>query len=115
MCLQVLETGIAFHSVLIGIALGVSNSPCTIRPLLAALTFHQFFEGVALGSCLLQVSFTSLLRITPVSLHDLCACSALSKGSGISLEQSCENLDSCESLDTVTPWRIKEHRHHSHQ
>ena len=50
-----LETGIAFHSVLIGIALGVSNSPCTIRPLLAALTFHQFFEGVALGSCLLQV------------------------------------------------------------
>ena len=53
--MQVLETGIAFHSVLIGIALGVSNSPCTIRPLLAALTFHQFFEGVALGSCLLQV------------------------------------------------------------
>jgi len=56
MWLQVLETGIAFHSVLIGIALGVSNSPCTIRPLLAALTFHQFFEGVALGSCLMQVS-----------------------------------------------------------
>ena len=53
--MQVLETGIAFHSVLIGIALGVSDSPCTIRPLLAALTFHQFFEGVALGSCLLQV------------------------------------------------------------
>jgi zinc transporter 1/2/3 len=51
---QVLETGIALHSVLIGIALGVSNSPCTIKPLLAALTFHQFFEGVALGSCLLQ-------------------------------------------------------------
>ena len=61
MCAQVLESGIAFHSVLIGIALGVSNSPCTIRPLLAALTFHQFFEGVALGSCLLQVS----LRPTP--------------------------------------------------
>lgn len=57
MCAQVLESGIAFHSVLIGIALGVSDSPCTIRPLLAALTFHQFFEGVALGSCLLQASF----------------------------------------------------------
>ncbi|CAL5221030.1 g3148 [Coccomyxa viridis] len=56
---QVLESGIAFHSVLIGIALGVSDSPCTIRPLLAALTFHQFFEGVALGSCLLQASFRS--------------------------------------------------------
>ena len=58
MCTQVLESGIAFHSVLIGIALGVSDSPCTIRPLLAALTFHQFFEGVALGSCLLQASLS---------------------------------------------------------
>ncbi|BDA47590.1 Zinc transporter 5 [Coccomyxa sp. Obi] len=56
---QVLETGIALHSVLIGIALGVSNSPCTIRPLLAAITFHQFFEGIALGSCLLQADFRS--------------------------------------------------------
>jgi zinc transporter ZupT len=75
MRLQVLETGIALHSVLIGIALGVSNSPCTIRPLLAALTFHQCFEGVALGSCLLQVSPTTLLRETPDSLHALCECS----------------------------------------
>ena len=61
MCAQVLESGIAFHSVLIGIALGVSDSPCTIRPLLAALTFHQFFEGVALGSCLLQASLGLML------------------------------------------------------
>lgn len=56
MVCQVLEMGIALHSVLIGIALGVSNSPCTIRPLLAAITFHQFFEGIALGSCLIQAS-----------------------------------------------------------
>ena len=64
---QVLETGIALHSVLIGIALGVSNSPCTIRPLLAALTFHQFFEGVALGSCLLQVGSLELRGPLPSS------------------------------------------------
>ncbi len=70
-CLQVLETGIALHSVLIGIALGVSNSPCTIRPLLVALTFHQFFEGVALGSCLLQASFTTELRRTSAPSQDL--------------------------------------------
>ena len=60
-----LETGIALHSVLIGIALGVSNSPCTIRPLLAALTFHQFFEGVALGSCLLQVGYPEPILPSP--------------------------------------------------
>jgi zinc transporter 1/2/3 len=54
---QVLELGIAVHSVLIGIALGVSESPCSIRPLLAALTFHQFFEGIALGACLMAADF----------------------------------------------------------
>jgi zinc transporter 1/2/3 len=65
---QVLEAGIAFHSVLIGIALGVSNSPCTIRPLLAALTFHQFFEGIALGSCLLQVPLHAQLLCSLFSI-----------------------------------------------
>ncbi|KAI5061792.1 hypothetical protein GOP47_0022331 [Adiantum capillus-veneris] len=54
---QVLELGIVAHSVIIGITLGTSESPCTIRPLLAALTFHQFFEGVALGSCIAQAGF----------------------------------------------------------
>ncbi|MCO5548349.1 hypothetical protein L7F22_001806 [Adiantum nelumboides] len=54
---QVLELGIVAHSVIIGITLGTSESPCTIRPLLAALTFHQFFEGTALGSCIAQAGF----------------------------------------------------------
>lgn len=47
--------GIVAHSVIIGITLGVSESPCTIRPLLGALSFHQFFEGFALGGCISQV------------------------------------------------------------
>ncbi|KAG0500443.1 hypothetical protein HPP92_000515 [Vanilla planifolia] len=42
---QILELGIVSHSVIIGLSLGVSQSPCTIRPLIAALSFHQFFEG----------------------------------------------------------------------
>lgn len=50
-----LELGIVAHSVIIGVTLGVSESPCTIRPLLAALSFHQFFEGFALGGCIAQV------------------------------------------------------------
>ncbi|TXG57734.1 hypothetical protein EZV62_015563 [Acer yangbiense] len=44
---QVLELGIVVHSVIIGISLGASESPKTIRPLVAALTFHQFFGGIA--------------------------------------------------------------------
>ncbi|KZV16608.1 zinc transporter 5-like [Dorcoceras hygrometricum] len=56
---QVLELGIIVHSVIIGIALGASESPKTIRPLIAALTFHQFFEGIGLGGCIAQAKFRS--------------------------------------------------------
>ncbi|PON56360.1 Zinc/iron permease [Parasponia andersonii] len=57
---QVLELGIVSHSVIIGLSLGVSQSPCTIRPLIAALSFHQFFEGFALGGCISQAQFKTL-------------------------------------------------------
>ncbi|KAI9230652.1 MAG: Zinc/iron permease [Piptocephalis tieghemiana] len=45
----ILELGIAIHSVLIGLALGTAGSDEFVA-LLVALVFHQFFEGVALGS-----------------------------------------------------------------
>ncbi|OMO65903.1 Zinc/iron permease [Corchorus capsularis] len=54
---QVLELGIVVHSVIIGISLGASDSPKTIRPLVAAITFHQFFEGMGLGGCIAQAQF----------------------------------------------------------
>ncbi|XP_023002737.1 zinc transporter 4, chloroplastic-like [Cucurbita maxima] len=57
---QILELGIVSHSVIIGLSLGVSHSPCTIRPLIAALSFHQFFEGFALGGCISQAQFNTL-------------------------------------------------------
>ncbi|KDO64383.1 hypothetical protein CISIN_1g044821mg, partial [Citrus sinensis] len=55
----VLELGILVHSVIIGISLGASESPKTIKPLVAALTFHQFFEGMGLGGCITQAKFKS--------------------------------------------------------
>ncbi|XP_020253714.1 zinc transporter 8-like [Asparagus officinalis] len=55
--MQVLELGILVHSVIIGISLGASESPSTIRPLVAALTFHQLFEGMGLGGCIVQAKF----------------------------------------------------------
>ena len=54
-CLQVLELGIVVHSVIIGISLGAAQSIDTIKPLLVALSFHQFFEGLGLGGCISQV------------------------------------------------------------
>lgn len=53
--LQVLELGILVHSVIIGVSLGASLRPTTIRPLVGALSFHQFFEGIGLGGCIVQV------------------------------------------------------------
>ena len=37
--------------------MGMSQNVCTIRPLVAALAFHQIFEGMGLGGCVAQVSF----------------------------------------------------------
>ncbi|KAK7309932.1 hypothetical protein RJT34_07074 [Clitoria ternatea] len=54
---QVLELGIVVHSVVIGLSMGASENPCTIRPLVAALCFHQLFEGMGLGGCILQAEY----------------------------------------------------------
>ncbi|KAF7106648.1 hypothetical protein CFC21_107368 [Triticum aestivum] len=54
---QVLEMGIVVHSVVIGLGMGASQSVCTIRPLVAAICFHQMFEGMGLGGCILQAEY----------------------------------------------------------
>ncbi|KAL9320063.1 hypothetical protein ACSQ67_011902 [Phaseolus vulgaris] len=55
---QVLEIGIIFHSVIIGVTMGMSQNVCSIRPLVAALAFHQIFEGLGLGGCIAQAGFS---------------------------------------------------------
>uniref|UniRef100_K7M5W1 Uncharacterized protein n=1 Tax=Glycine max TaxID=3847 RepID=K7M5W1_SOYBN len=57
---QVLELGIVSHSMIIGLSLGVSQSPCTMKALIVALSFHQFFEGFVLGGCISQTQFKTL-------------------------------------------------------
>lgn len=54
---KVLELGIVVHSVIIGVSLGASQNPKEIKPLVAALTFHQLFEGMGLGGCISQAKF----------------------------------------------------------
>ncbi|KAJ6408592.1 hypothetical protein OIU84_011843 [Salix udensis] len=61
---QVLELGIVVHSVIIGVSLGASSSPKTIKPLVAALSFHQFFEGIGLGGCITQAKFKTKTIVT---------------------------------------------------
>ncbi|PON74616.1 Zinc/iron permease [Parasponia andersonii] len=59
---QVLELGIVVHSVVIGLSMGASDNPCTIRPLIAAICFHQLFEGMGLGGCILQAEYGVKMR-----------------------------------------------------
>ncbi|CAA7027750.1 unnamed protein product [Microthlaspi erraticum] len=54
---MVLELGIVTHSVVIGLAVGAMNSTCTIKVFVAALCFHQMFEGMSLGGCILQAEY----------------------------------------------------------
>jgi len=51
----ILEAGIASHSVLIGVALGLTTGS-SFKVLLIAICFHQFFEGAALGSRIAEVT-----------------------------------------------------------
>ncbi|KAL1206961.1 Zinc transporter 7 [Cardamine amara subsp. amara] len=59
---QVLEMGIVVHSVVIGLAMGATDNKCTICSLIAALRFHQFFEGMGLGGCILQAQYEKKTR-----------------------------------------------------
>jgi len=53
----IMEIAIATHSIIIGVAFGAlgDGSLDTIRALFAALSFHQFFEGIALGTAIAPV------------------------------------------------------------
>eukprot|EP00053_Salpingoeca_punica_P016100 m.150208 g.150208 ORF g.150208 m.150208 type:complete len:319 (-) comp16877_c0_seq1:2428-3384(-) len=54
-----LEFGVATHSVIIGIALGVARE--NFKELLIALSFHQFFEGLALMTVVMEAEFSHVM------------------------------------------------------
>ncbi|KHN42971.1 Putative zinc transporter 10 [Glycine soja] len=63
---MVLELGIIVHSVVIGLGMGASNNTCAIRGLIAAMCFHQMFEGMGLGGCILQAEYKFLKKVIMV-------------------------------------------------
>jgi len=56
-----LEIGISFHSVLIGIAFGLERHGLIV--LMIALMFHQFFEGVSLSSVFIEAHFKHIRSV----------------------------------------------------
>ena len=80
---QVLEFGIAMHSFIIGVALGVSRDSAEIKPLLVAITFHQCFEGIALGSCLIEAEYSNKIFAALGAFYSLTTASGVALGIGI--------------------------------
>lgn len=62
----ILEFGVIFHSIFIGLTLAVSGSE--FDTLYVVLTFHQTFEGLALGSRLGSIEWPESKRLTPYLL-----------------------------------------------
>ncbi|XP_068653961.1 fe(2+) transport protein 1-like [Aristolochia californica] len=95
---MVLELGIVVHSVVIGLSLGATNNTCTIKPLVAALCFHQMFEGMGLGGCILQAEYKMLKKSIMVFFFSTTTPFGIALGIGLSNVYS-ENSPS--SLITV--------------
>ncbi|KAK4360866.1 hypothetical protein RND71_019818 [Anisodus tanguticus] len=81
---QVLELGILVHSVIIGISLGTTENPKTIKPLIIALSFHQFFEGMGLGGCISQAKYKARTVTTMVLFFTLTTPTGIAIGMMIS-------------------------------
>ena len=60
----ILEFGIALHSIIIGITVGVARQE--LIGLVIAVTFHQFFEGFALATTAFEAGFKS--QIYPIMM-----------------------------------------------
>ncbi|CAM0910990.1 unnamed protein product [Alopecurus aequalis] len=85
---QVLELGILVHSVIIGVSLGASLRPTTIRPLVAALSFHQFFEGIGLGGCIVQAKFKAKATVLMATFFSFTAPIGIALGIAITSSYS---------------------------
>ncbi|KAI8922482.1 Zinc/iron permease [Powellomyces hirtus] len=81
-----LEAGIASHSILIGLTLGVARGS-DFPTLLIAVAFHQFFEGLALSSVVMDADFSKrVMAIGMVVFYTLTT--PLGIALGIALKES---------------------------
>ncbi|EMG45830.1 IRT1 Fe(2+) transport protein 1 [Candida maltosa Xu316] len=64
---MILEAGILFHSILIGIILVVAGDTYFIT-LFIVIVFHQFFEGLALGSRIISIDNATMLTKLSMAL-----------------------------------------------
>ncbi|KAL3632339.1 putative zinc transporter 10 [Castilleja foliolosa] len=95
---MVLELGIIVHSIVIGLSLGASNNTCSIKGLVAALCFHQMFEGMGLGGCILQAEYKFMKKAAMAFFFAVTTPFGIALGMGLS---STYKENSPRSLITV--------------
>jgi zinc transporter 1/2/3 len=79
-----MEIGCVFHSVLIGVGVGVLVDDRTqVIALVIALSFHQFLEGISLGSVVNVAGFAKLKGLSMVLLYSLTTPIGIAIGIGI--------------------------------
>lgn len=57
-----MEFGVTLHSLFVGLDIGLTTDR-VLKPLLIALVFHQLFEGISLGSRLVDAKFRTVLEV----------------------------------------------------
>ncbi|KXZ44707.1 hypothetical protein GPECTOR_63g34 [Gonium pectorale] len=79
-----MEAGCVFHSVIIGIGLGVNQTGVTeVRSLLIALAFHQWLEGMSLGGVVALAGFPNWKAVTMILTYSLTCPVGIAVGMGI--------------------------------
>jgi zinc transporter 1/2/3 len=77
-----LEVAMTVHSVIIGLAVGLAADDDYV-PLLVALVFHQFFEGIALGARLFETDFSNCFNVLLALLFALSCPIGMAVGTGL--------------------------------
>lgn len=77
------ELGCVFHSVIIGVSLGIALTYEDIIPLLVALCFHQFLEGLILGLALVRSSLGRIKQICMAVAYALTCPAGVAIGIGV--------------------------------
>jgi zinc transporter 1/2/3 len=81
----IMEVGIVFHSVLIGIGLGTATSSVSnTKTLLVAISVHQFFEGAGLSTCILEAGLPRKKNAIMFGLFSITTSLGIAVGIGIS-------------------------------
>ena len=120
--LYVLELGIAVHSVIIGLALGVTKNYASAQTLVIVLCVHQAFEGLAVGSLTVAAQLSWWKTLGFFLLFSVTTPIGTAVGLGVTTSQVAIGVVDClaggmllfNALCDMLPHVFGAHEHHAH-